>query len=170
MGVTTYAGRARRALLHKQNSVYWVGIGRTTAWNDEQAPPDPQPGSADFEEPIIYVKPTNVSLCKIVSTGEDITHLGTKYAFVPDANAIAESARFMYIFARFDPTAGQPFGNFRQIGVFSNLVPAEGHEGDSWLAPENVNDEGMLEFIAHDIVTVMTNSRLEVVEVLLEFR
>ncbi len=170
MGVTTYKGRTRRALLHKQNSVYWVGIGRTTPWTDEQAPPDPQPGLAALEEPILYVKPTKVTLCRVVSSGEDITHLGTKYAFVSDEEAINQSARFMYIFARFDPTAGQPYENFRQIALFSNLVPGPGHEGDSWLAPENVADEGLLEFIAHDIVTVMTSARLEVVEALLEFR
>ncbi len=170
MGVTTYMGRARRALLHKQNSVYWVAIGKTSPWENEEAPPEAQPGSALLEEPVIYVKPTNVSLCKIVSSGEDITHLGTKYAFVNDSNAIEENARFMYIFARFDPTAGQPYNDFRQIAVFSNLIPAEGHDGDSWLAPSNVTSEGLLEFIAHDIVTVMANTRLEVVEVMLEFR
>ena len=170
MGVTTYQGRARRALLHKQNSVYWVAIGRTTPWENEAAPPEPQPGSAQLEEPIIYVRPTNVSLCRIVSSGEDISHLGTKYAFVSDAQAIEQNARFMYIFARFDPTAGQPYNDFRQIAVFSNLEPAANHDGDSWLAPAHVEREGLLEFLAHDIVTIMANTRLEVVEVMLEFR
>lgn len=170
MGVTTYKGRARRALLHKQNSVYWVGIGRTTPWENEAAPPDPQPGLASLEEPIIYVKPTNVSLCRIVTSAEDVTHLGTKFAFVSDDNAVEENARFLYIFARFDPTAGQPYGDFRQIAVFSGLAPDEDHVGDSWLSPANVTQEGLLEFIAHDIVTVMAPTRLEVVEIMLEFR
>jgi len=170
MAVTTYQGRARRGLLHKTNSTYWVAIGRTTAWDNEKNPPDPSPTASTIEEPVVYVTPTQVTLCKVVSTGEDVTHLGTKYEFVDDVDAIDEGARFLYMLARFDPTSGQPYDTFRQVALFSNLVPATGHESDSWLAPANVSDEGLLEYLDNDVATIMTDTRLEVIEIMIEFR
>jgi hypothetical protein len=170
MAVTTYSGRARRALLHKTNSTYFVGIGRTTAWDDEDNPPDPLPTASTIEEPVVYVTPTQVTLCKVVSSGEDVTHLGTKYEFVADVDAIDEGARFLYMLARFDPTSGQPYDTFRQVALFSNLTPASGHESDSWLAPANVDDEGLLEYLDNDVATIMTDTRLEVIEIMIEFR
>ena len=170
MAVTTYAGRARRALLHKTNSTYWMAIGRTTAWDDEENPPDPSPSATAIEEPIVYVTPTSVSLCKVVSSGEDVTHLGTKYAFVADEDAIDEGARFLYMLGRFDPTSGQPYDTFRQVALYSNLTPSTGHESDSWLAPANVDDAGLLEYLDNDVSTIMTDTRLEVIEIMIEFR
>ena len=114
--------------------------------------------------------PTTVSLAKVVTSGEDITHLGTKYEFVSDGNAIAEGARYLYLLARFDPTSGQPYDTFRQVALFSNLVPASGHESDSWLAPANVSSEGLLEYLDNDVSTIMTETRLEVIEIMIEFR
>ena len=170
MAVTTYSGRARRALLHKTNSTYWVAIGRTTAWDDEEVPPDPSPSASAITEPIVYVTPTTVSLCKVVTSGEDITHLGTKYELVDDVDAITEGARYLYIMARFDPTSGQPYDTFRQVALYSNLVPASGHESDNWLEPANVSDEGLLEYLDNDVATIMTTTRLEVIEIMIEFR
>lgn len=170
MAVTTYSARARRALLHKTNSTYWVSIGRTTAWDDEDNPPDPSPSAAAIEEPIIYVAPTQVSLCKVVTSGEDVTHLGTKYEFVADLDAIDEGARYLYLLARFDPTSGQPYDTFRQVALYSNLVPGTGHESDSWLAPANVSSAGLLEYLDNDVATIMTDTRLEVIEIMIEFR
>lgn len=170
MAVTTYHSRARRALLHKENSTFWVSIGRTTVWTDEKNPPDPSPSATAIEEPIVYVKPTTVSLCKVVTSGEDVTHLGTKYQFVADEDAIDQSARFLYMLARFDPTSGQPYDTFRQVAMYSNLVPTSGHEGDSWVAPENVSSEGLLEYLDNDVATIMTDTRLEVIEIMIEFR
>jgi hypothetical protein len=147
-----------------------MAIGRTTAWDDEANPPDPSPTASAIEEAIVYVTPTQVSLCKVVSTGEDVTHLGTKYAFVADDDAVDEGARFLYMLGRFDPTSGQPYATFRQVALYSNLVPETGHESDSWLAPANVSDAGLLEYLDNDVSTIMTDTRLEVIEIMIEFR
>jgi hypothetical protein len=147
-----------------------MAIGRTTVWDDEENPPDPSPTASAIEEPIVYVTPSQVSLCKVVSTGEDVTHLGTKYAFVADEDAVDEGARFLYMLGRFDPTSGQPYATFRQVALYSNLVPGTGHESDSWLAPANVSDAGLLEYLDYDVSTIMTDTRLEVIEIMIEFR
>ena len=81
-------------------------------------PPRPSaaPGDPGLEEPICYVRPQTISLCKLVDTDEDVIHKGNKYKFVADVNAVAEDARFLYLFARFDPTSGQPYANFQTGG------------------------------------------------------
>jgi hypothetical protein len=170
MGVTSYKGRARRALLHKTNSTYWCAIGRTTVWTDEENPPAADPTATDIDEAICFVKPSLISLCKIVQSGEDFTHLGTKYAYVSDQNALTENARFLYLVSRFDPSAGQPYDDYRQVAIFSDLVPDQGHELDSWLAPADVTDPGLLEYIDNDTVVTMASDRLGVIEIMIEFR
>ena len=170
MGVTSYKKRAKLALLDKTNSVFWVAIGRTTPWTDENAPPAAAPGDTGLDEPVCYVKPQTISLCKSVNTGEDIIHKGNKYSFVSDSAAIAEDARFLYLFARFDPTQGQPYANFRQVAVYTGLRPVANHENDLWLAPSNVDDPGQWEYLDNDVVTTMTNSRIQVIELVCEIR
>jgi hypothetical protein len=170
MATTTYTGRARRALLVKSNSTFWVCIGRTTAWEHEESPPSAAPGAVDVEEPIVFVKASDVSLCKYVAEGGDIEWFGDHYEFVDDDDAIEEQARFLYMVAEFHPAQGQPYGNFRQVGVYSNLVPATGHETETWLAPINVSDKGILEFIQNDVVTQQSVTRYERIPVVIEFR
>jgi len=144
MDVTPYVDRARTARLHKQNSVYWAAIGRTTPWPDEENPPSASPGATDIEEAIVFVRPQTVSLVKTVTSGEDVIVSGQKYAFVADEDAIAEGARFIYFKIILDPASGMPTGNYRQKAIFTDLVPAAGHEADLWLAPANVASRGVL--------------------------
>ena len=88
MAITTYRGRARRAWLNKTHSVYWLAVGRTTPWTDEYAPPSPSPGYGDIQEAIVFTKAEFVSLCKIVTTGSDVTVKGQTYAYVADEDGI----------------------------------------------------------------------------------
>jgi len=170
MAITTYCGRARRALLHKTNSAYWLAIGRTTPWIDELAPPTPNPGIIDIEEAIIFVKAEMVRLAKFVQSGEDVIVKGSRYKFVDDNDAIIEQARFVYIKGRFDPSTGQPYGTFRQLGIFTGIVPASGYENRDWLAPANVTSRGILEYIENKPPTEMNLEREEVVQAIIEFR
>jgi len=170
MAITTYSGRARRALLHKTNSTYWVAVGRTTPWGDDLAPPSPNPSVVDIEEAIIFVKAEYVSLAKFVQSGGDVIVKGDRYSFVQDGDAILEQARFLYIRGRFDPSQGQPYGTFRQIAVFSNVVPATGHEDDTWLAPADISSRGVLEYIDNKPPTQMDTESEEVIQAIIEFR
>jgi hypothetical protein len=170
MSVSTYGSRAHRALLFKQNVTLWIGIGRTTEWSNEALAPDPDPTATTITEPIVYIKASLVSLCVPVSSDEDFIHLGTKYQYIIDDDAIINNARFLYITASFDPSAGQPYGNFRQVGVFSDLVPADGYESESWLEPTHVDSIGILEYLDNDTVTTMAQNRKEQVEIIIEFR
>ena len=170
MGVTSYKKRAKLAFLDKTNSVFWVAIGGTSEWPNEAAPPSAAPGDPGIDEPICYVKPQTISLCKLVDTDEDVIHKGNKYKFIADVNAVAEDARFIYLFARFDPTVGQPNANFRQVAAYDGLTPVAGHENDLWLAPSNVDNPGQWEYLDNDVVTTMTSSRIQVIELVIEIR
>lgn len=170
MAVSTYKGRANRAKLLYEDSTFWMAVGRTTAWPTELAPPSPSVSSIEVEEAIVYVKAEVVSLCKTISSNPDVTVRGQGYKYVLPVDAVEEFARFIYIRARFDPSNGQPYDTFRQIGVFSNLEPTQAHANDLWLAPANVLDEGILEYIENNAPTVMNLNRQEVIQVIIEFR
>jgi len=170
MAVIPYTARARTALLHKTYSTYWVAVGKTTAWDDELAPPSPEAGLTDIEEHIVFVKAELVSLCRFVNSQEDVMIRGRRYRYVEDSNALTELGRFIYIKARFDPSIGQPYGIFRQMGVFSNLVPAAGHTDDLWLDPDDVEDTGVLEYVENTAPIVMSLEREEIVQVIFEFK
>lgn len=170
MGTTTYTGRARRALLHKQHSTYWVAIGRTTDWPEENSPPEAAPGATDIEEAIVFVRPQLVSLAKAVLSDGDVDIDGQQFRFVADEDAVAEAGRFLYIKAVFNPADGIPTANFRQRAVFTELVPAAGHELDQWLAPANVNHRGVLEYVANTTLRSLGPGEQRVIELVIEFR
>ena len=170
MGATTYSGRILRALQFKTDNEIWGAIGRTTAWDSEVLPPDDPVDTTTVEEPIVYVKAGLVSLAKIVETGEDISINLQGYAYVDDVDAYDEDARFLIIVVTFDPLLSHPYGNFRQMGLFANIMPTTGHELDLFLIPEHVSNEGVLVYIHNDTVTTMSAVRQEEVKIALEFR
>ena len=170
MASSSYDGRTRRARLHKVNSTYWVAIGRTTPWDDENKPPDWEPAGHTIDEPIVYVRPAMVSLCKIVASGEDVSIRGQKYAFVADANAQVEQARFLYVRAVFNPALGMPVAGYRQRAIYTELVTTAGHEEDQWLAPENVSMPGIIEYCENSVLRSLTSGEQRVIEIVLEFK
>ncbi len=164
MGITSYDAQVERALWIKAKNL-WIAIGRTTAWPTEQIPPSETPGTHDIDEPVAYHRPSVLSLARPVSSGGDVTFNGQQYAFVADVDAYTEYARFIYFKAVFDPIEdpGLPLTGFRQSCVYSGLVPAAGHESDQWLAPANVSDPGILEYIANHTLVSGPSAEIEIV-------
>jgi hypothetical protein len=153
MGIASYDACVQIALYRKQHYSWWAVLGKTTPWPDESVPPIETPASHNVDEPIVYVRPDTITLCKPVSSGGDITVAGQQYAFVADAAAYTDMARFIYIHAEFnvEENPGMPWGNFRQYGISTNLVPVAGHENDQWLAPANVQNPGKLEYFTNHV-------------------
>ncbi len=170
MGVTCYSARARRALAYKSTNTFWCAIGGTAAWTNEAAPPSPVPATTALDTPIVYVLPTMVSLAAPVSSGGSVTINGQQYALISDANAVSQSARYLYMLARFDPSMGMPVANFREFGIFTALEPMAGHENDPWLAPANVVSPGVLEYLSYYIEQSLGGNNLSTIESIIEFR
>lgn len=170
MAINPYGGCAENAKLLYDNSTFWMGIGRTTAWTTELAPPSGSVSATTIEEPIVYAKAEIVSLCKTIASNPDVTVRGQGYKYVATGDAIAEFARFIYIKARFDPSEEQPYATFRQIGIFTNLIPTLAHINDLWLAPANVLSVGVLKYLENNAPTVMNLNRQEIIQVIIAFR
>lgn len=169
MATSSYKGCARRAKIIKQNSTFWIGIGRTTPWEDENNPPN-ETRLDELEEPVVFVKAWDVSLCKPVADNGDFSYRGQDYALVDDEDAIDELARFIYMKAEFHPAQGQPYGTYRQRAVLTDLVAAEGHSNDLWLDPSDVTDQGVTELLENDTPAYQSLEKYHVVPVVLEIR
>ena len=81
MAVNCYGGSAKNAKLLYE-STFWMGIGRTTAWTTENAPPSGSVSATTIEEPIVYAKAEIVSLCKTIASNPDVTVRGQGYKYV----------------------------------------------------------------------------------------
>lgn len=162
---TTYLAQVQRALATKNGDTLWVAIGRTSPWTpDDEIPDDPQPGATGIDEPICYRRPVKLTVAKQVDQATydglpetDRSNVnGILLQFVDDEDAYTEYARLLYFRAVWNPvTDGHPADDFRQVGLFSGLVPSAGHEADDWLAPANVDDPGLLEYVDNGTVQLM---------------
>jgi hypothetical protein len=177
MGLSMYDGAVYRALQFKTNTTIWTAIGRTTVWADEGTAPQVDQTDNDIEEVIAYSKPYVISLCKPVIADEDVTVDGQMYAFVADLDAIDvdgivqdQDARFLYMVTEFDPNEGTAYGNFRQVAVYADLVPASLPLDTTWLNPAGVEDPGALCYLHNDVVTTMSPVKRQVIELVLEFK
>lgn len=170
MGVTSYHARIAQALTLKANPSIWCALGHTAEWPSEPTPTAEDPSISVIDTPIVYVVPNTISLAKVVSSNGDFVIAGQAYAFVSDANAYTETARFLYMKFHFDPALGQPYANFRQHGIYVGLVPGSGHENDQWLAPVNVSNPGRLYFVENHTVKSLDLGESRDIEILIEFR
>ena len=170
-GAAAYSGRIRRALLFKEHSVLWCGLGRTSEWVDEQYPPEPVLSRTTIEEPFLYYKADFITLCVWSDVESDVVVAGNNYTYVLDEDAPELYARYLYAQFTFDGTiGGMPEGTFRQTGIFSNLVPASRHENDTWLVPADVSSVGTLEYISNRRPVTFSNGEIRMERAVLEFK
>jgi len=150
MAVTTTEAHVNIALYLKSkiNSTY-LGIGRSSEWDDEENPPVPTPDTQELDEPIGYKRVNTASLCRRLGQSEEasypnVTYLGEEWELIPDNLAHEEEATYVYYEAEIQ--AGElPSGEYRQVGIFTNLIPEEGVNKLN-LLPEEVAETGTLEF------------------------
>lgn len=150
MAITTTKAHVNIALYlkNKINSTY-IGLGRKTPWDDEENPPTPDKARTKLDSPIGYKKVNLVSLCRRVESEEVATYPTTTYRgeiweLVPDDVAHEEGVTDVYFEARVfgDEIAS---GEYRQVGIFTELEPKEGVTKPN-LMPSEVKDVGTLEF------------------------
>jgi hypothetical protein len=170
-GLATYKGRVERVLAFKNNHTLWCGIGGQDEWAEENNPPAPSPIVIDIDTPILYVKADFVTLCTWSDVEADVEVAGSYYEYASDNDAMDKLARFLYARFTFDGTIqGIPTGTFRQVGIFSNLVPASGHGNDTWLAPADVADIGLLQYISYRRPVTFSFGEIRMEQFIAEFK
>lgn len=172
--ILTTLHRCKNTIRYKRDagSKTWVIIGRTTAWANEQAPPAVTPDANSIEEPICAVKAVvswvvldpNGTIQFIDENGQYIyfTELTT------EQQVLDQSAQLIMLSGT---VSGAQTGNvtFRQLGFSTDLVPAAGHENDSFLLDADVSSYGQLESIENRTpVNIIPTSQYELIN-LIEF-
>lgn len=146
MAITTLNSHIQRAVEFFQKDDIYFGIGRTTAWEDEDSPPEPVFETSTIEEPIGFKKAEQAYLVVPDEEGE-IVYQDSTWSVVTLDEAFVKKARYVFISTtiRYDEL---PLGRYRQVGVYSGLEPVEGTApGKFNLLPEEVKVQGILEVI-----------------------
>jgi hypothetical protein len=120
----------------------YVGVGRTTAWEDENDPPTPSSNIEEIEELLIYKKPDKIAFIVPDEDEGTITVLGNKYRELTLEEARTLQSRLMLISVTFSTSDFGGIANYRQLGVFAYVIPTTGNEAKTVLLPEEIDDPG----------------------------
>lgn len=168
MAITTYNACVHRALLYKNNNTFWIGLGRTSPWDNEYVPPAPEPTRIEIEEPIFFVATEFVSLVREVQSNSDIVVKGQRYAYVNDADAYTEQARFLYLRTRFTFFGENILYTYRQLGVVCNILPYPQYQNSTILFPNNINNFGRLDYLENRFPVQILGNKEEIIHIILE--
>jgi hypothetical protein len=149
-GIILYDRLVQKALELEAKDIWFAFCLETTAWYDDASPTAVVSTDNTTPEAYLFVQATYKALCKSITEeaydllpDEDrLLHGGAWYAYVADEDAYDELARFLYVKTTIDCTDEHPAGVFRQVKIFTGLTPTTGHESDTWLLPEDVDDNG----------------------------
>lgn len=127
----------------------WLCIGRTTPWGEEDLPPQPDVGTTELDEPVVYKKIIEKYFVQEVSEDGDYYVSGTWYKILSEAEArTAKTNLVIFTTSLTFEEIGDEI-TFRQVGLYSNLIPAEGYEEATFLTPDQVEDPGWLEWFSN---------------------
>lgn len=165
--------RAGRAVDFVNNTNVWIGLGRTTAWDNEENPPTPLSSDTTLDEPVLYKQATAVIVEEDSSSGTILVYQGEtlkKYSTVATSAAITAGVSSVYVTVTFfdtDFTAAAT--TYRQTGIFSSLIASAGYTAETTLIPDEVAYPGVLEWkLNHEVITVQS-AQVDLVQVVLTF-
>lgn len=169
--VATKVGHTNRALCFVEQSSVWIGIGRTSPWSGESAadfvPPLPSIEATSLDE-LIGMAKVYTKTCVVPDASGTIVYRDSTWRTVSQANAIAQKAHWVYIEAsiNFDDL---PATAYRQIGVFSRVVPKSGYEQATILLPSQIQSTGILEILDQRKVVTRNEDSRDVFSMIIEF-
>lgn len=128
----------------------WMVIGGTAVWPDDNNPPLPEKATTSVNTPIGAVKAT-VEWVVADPEGEYIfnTSAGETYWTAMSDEAEARVRNCKWVLMRGSVSSTLPLTTFREIGFFSGLTPAAGHESETVLLPSEIDDYGYLESLEY---------------------
>jgi hypothetical protein len=153
IGVSTVSAHVRRAIEFTNLSDVYVALGKTTAWPDDNIPPDPDPEATDVLEPVGYKK-LGKNVLVVPDIAGPIEIYGVTWREVAEVDAYTEKARHVWIQDSFNYDEFPTNISYRQIGLYSALVRESvdllANPGRTALLPVHVTDPGVLEYIYND--------------------
>lgn len=153
--IITNTAHCSRALAFVEQGNIYIGLGRTSPWEGENeegfVPPEPDLNTENLDELVGLKKADRVSLV-IPDEYGDIEYAKIKFKTLSKDEALRAKARWVLIestihFEELPPVA------YRQIGVFSRVLPIDGKEKNKTLMPKDIKDIGILEVLANRKVT-----------------
>ena len=169
MAVTTLSGHVCRAIDFFNNNAVYIGVGRQTAWKDENKPDAPKVNMTEIEEPIGFKKVEKKYLVVPDDTNGTIIYRDGKWTIIPVSEAFSRVARWVYIECtlNYDEI---PLGVYRQVGVLSELGKASGvADTKNALAASEVASQGHLLVVDNRIPTTRQKYQRETLSFIIEF-
>jgi len=181
--VCTLYSRIRRAIEFVNNTMIWIGIGKSTAWGDPDEPPVYDPINhpenniwweqvTALTEPIGFKKVETKKLVIPDAGGaiEVIDEAGnvTKWSEVQQVQAYTQGAKYVYLTALLDNTL--PYTTFRQLIVFSSLVLAGGVPSErTYALPAEVQNAGCPELVQNTLPYPRSANTRQRINIIYEF-
>jgi len=119
----------------------FVGVGRTTPWENEEQPPSPTSDITELEELILYKRPDRLSFVIPDSEGNIVVR-GQNYKAITIEEAYDVQSQLVLVQINFTVTDFGGEANYRQIGVFNHVIPKEGKENKTILLPAEIANPG----------------------------
>lgn len=168
MAIVTLKGHVNRAKRFLEEESIYVGIGRTTPWDENDTPPLPATDS-ELEEPQGYKKIETKTLV-IPDEEGTIVYRNTKWSAVTEEEAFAKGARWCYVSVWFEYDELPTNIQYRQVGLFTGLKTTEDvPPGQYALTPDQVEDQGVLEVIDNIHPVYRDMDKREKVAIVMEF-
>lgn len=172
---STMAKQVSDALSFVQKNTVWIGIGRTTAWTEENSPPAPSLTAMSVEEVVGLTLPEAKKLAVPDNVNGTITILGQKWRILePPYDDLEElvdlGARYAYVagWLMYDQF---PVVTFRQEAVLVGVQLAEGvPPGSDVLLPAQVASYGYPVVITNRIPYQRKVEQKEFIEFMIEWR
>ena len=158
-----------RLLVQKANSIY-VGLGKSSAWSDENTPPAESNTAIALDEPILYKKVTTAELCRLTNVGETGGVIVGTDSYVVATTADMNNPDYRYLYCEVN-ISGADAGaiSYREIGLFSDLTPNSGVTKTT-LLPADVSSTGTLLTISNYKVQNITDTGSVTVGIIYSFK
>lgn len=151
-------------MLYNKSSTMYIGLGKSTPWNDDNNVPDNSDDAVSLDEPIAYTKAQKVYLCKLATTSGEgtIAFGGNYYSIVTDTTRLDSNAKYVYASAEFSFESMKKDTQFRQVGLFIDFVPNDGVESKIVLPSQVAKLGTMLSISNNKLVNITKTSAVTV--------
>lgn len=146
-------------MLYEQAPSIYLGLGKSTPWNDENNVPDNDPTATALDEPIAYTKAQDVALCTKLDKVEQgaITVGSTSYKPIANTDEINVDAVYIYAASTFSYEDLQKDTQFRQVGMFIGFKP-KADVKNTIILPTQVEKQGTLVSILNSKLVNITKT------------